>query len=78
MKKAEHVENPNQIDARLTCRFWDAEGERTKELAPEEALCQHAELKKFQLIVSGGSGCNSWEKHANVTPDAEEFATTGA
>lgn len=77
-KKAQNLENPNRIGACLTCRFWDAEGSRTKELAPEEALCLHPALNKFQLIVSGGSGCNAWDKDANVAPDAEEFATTGA
>jgi hypothetical protein len=78
LKRAEHLENPDRIGACLTCRYWDAEGPRTGALAPTDALCLQPELKRAQLIVSGGSGCNRWEKYANVAEDAEAFAQVGA
>jgi len=77
LKKAEHLPNPQRIGACLTCRFWDAEEPRDEALAPEEALCLQPELRNYQLIVSGGSGCNRWEKQPGVSPAAEAYAQQG-
>ncbi|HEY0455933.1 MAG TPA: hypothetical protein VGE41_06130 [Verrucomicrobiae bacterium] len=77
LKKSEHLEHPERIGACLTCQYWDAEGPRTDAQAPADALCMHPALQKFQLITSGGSGCNGWEKFSNVTEEAEAFAHLG-
>ena len=77
LKKDKHLPNSEKIDVCLTCKFWDVEGSRDKALAPEEALCMHPEMKKFQLIVSGGSGCNVWAKQPGVSEEAEAYAMNG-
>ncbi|MDB6111662.1 MAG: hypothetical protein JWR69_3412 [Pedosphaera sp.] len=77
LKRAEQLPNPQRIGACLTCRFWDAEGSRDEALAPTEALCLQPELRNFQLIVSGGSGCNRWEKQPGVSAEAEAYARRG-
>lgn len=74
LKKAEHLSNPKKIGACLTCRFWKAEGERLDAHNQMVALCIQPELALFQLIVSGGSACNRWEKLQGVSKSAEQFA----
>ena len=75
--KAKQLPNADKIGPCLTCKFWDVQGPRDEALAPEEALCLNPDLKKFALIVSGGSGCNVWAKQPGVSQEAEAYAHRG-
>lgn len=77
LKKDKHLPNADKIGACLTCKFWDAEGSRDEALAPADALCLQPELKNYQLIVSGGSGCNRWVQQPGVSQEAQAYAMRG-
>jgi hypothetical protein len=66
-----------RIGACLTCRFWEAPGPRREAEVPLVALCIQPELVPFQLVVSGGSACNRWEKLPNVSEEAHRYASRG-
>jgi len=77
LMKDKHLPNAEKIGPCLTCKFWDVDESRDEALAPAEALCLQPELTKFQLIVSGGSGCNRWAKQPGVSREAEAYAQRG-
>lgn len=74
VKKAENLPDPKKIGACLTCKFWDVQGARGQGLVNHVALCVFPQLEEFNLIVSGGSGCNRWQKQPGVSPEAEAYA----
>ncbi len=74
LKKAEKLANSDKIGPCITCRFWQVEGARTDALVSLIALCVQPELKKFDLVVSGSSGCNRWQQQPNVGEHAEAYA----
>jgi hypothetical protein len=41
-------------------------------LSTEEARCLHGELRKFQLVVFGASGCRGFTLRAGLQPSVEE------
>ena len=74
VKKAEHLSHQDKIGACLTCRYWKAKGERMEPHNQLVALCVQPELALFELIVSGSSACNRWEKADSVSKNAELYS----
>ena len=77
LKRAEQLMSADKISCCITCRHWEVEKRRTESMAHFLALCLQPENEAAQLVVSGASGCNRWERHLDVSDDAEAYSHKG-
>ena len=54
------------------CRFFASHSTQPRD--DEQARCTHPELSRFELQVSGASGCNAFELRQPISAPAEQPA----